>query len=190
MHLVLIIQISRNKKVTYVQKANLAKNYSGIPRDIKLFTFLFFVSLFGVLNLTNTRWNVDDSAPLTKVSRISSGSTEANQVIMHIKKEVNPNANVCLVGDSRAMLFWPSRISFLQSNRINPFADPGVFTNDQAIVRLKELNCDYLVLTSVWGFPSNVNLLKIKDFASSSQAMISNNYYSVYDVGSLKGKGS
>jgi len=77
------------------------------------------------------------------------------------------------------------KVSFLQADRTNPFANPEVFTNDQVLVRLKDLQCDYLVLTSAWGFPLNVNLSNIRSFLSSTEAMISNEYYSVYDLGRL-----
>lgn len=186
MHLVLLIQLSKNKKTGHEIRRNLKEGRLEILQDTKFVQLLFFVSVFGVLNLTNTTWNVDDGASLSSVSRLSSGSTVANQAITFVKSNVSTDASICLVGDSRAMLFWPLKVSFLQADRSNPFADPEVFTNDQILRRLKDLQCDYLVLTPAWGFPSNVNLPYIRNFVSSFEAMISNEYYSVYDVGALR----
>ncbi len=186
LHLVLLVYNSRNKKTKDLEKKNLNRINSVSLKVSKQVPALFFLSALGFLNIFNNTWNVEGNGPLAKTSRLSSGSTSAEQVIMYVRNKIDTNSNVCLIGDSRAMLFWPSKISFLPSNRVNPFADPAVLDNYQVVNRLKELRCDYLVVTSVWGLPSNVDLLKFKYFVAESKAMTSNDYYSVYDIGKLR----
>jgi hypothetical protein len=187
MHFVLLIHISKDKKINSLTKKQHEKESTSALNDSRLILILFIVSVFGFLNITNTTWNIDRASSVVEMNGLSSGSGKADEIIFFVKDKVDANANVCLIGDSRAMLFWPLKISFLPANRINPFADPTISTNNQVGDRLKKLRCDFLVLTSAWGFPANVKTFMIRDFQASSKALISNEYYAVYDIVELYG---
>jgi hypothetical protein len=186
MHLVLLIYLGINQNKRTSKDAKSVGSLSRISNQFTAKRIGVIMTVFGALNLMNTPWSTAESSQRSETNTLSSGSEMADKAILYVRNEVDENSNVCLIGDSRAMLFWPSKIFFLQANRINPFSDPEIGSNEQVISRLKEIRCDYLVLTTKWGFPKNMSLTKITVFVEAMSEIIENDFYSVYNLSQLE----
>ena len=185
MHLVLLIYLGINQNKRTSKNAKFLGSLRTTNNQFNVKRIAMVMVVFGALNLTNTPWSTAERFQRSDTNALSSGSEIADKAILYITNKVHEDSNVCLIGDSRAMLFWPSKILFLQANRINPFSDPKIGSNEQVISRLKQIGCEYLVLTTEWGFPKNVSLTKIGVFVGAMNEVIENEFYSVYDVSQL-----
>jgi hypothetical protein len=78
-------------------------------------------------------------------------------------------SRLALLGEGRAGLFYPKPTLVLPNDRRNPFFNPEILRFDQVQKILINLEIDYLLISTSWGWPANANLDLINEYQQTNQ---------------------
>jgi hypothetical protein len=147
-----------------------------------LFICLSLFSLRGTI----AEYGVRDMEPPKSLQ--SSGITVNEEgfrnVIDFLAQEDFDGSRLALLGEGRAGLFYPKPTLVLPGDRRNPFFDPRVLTVSDIQSRLNNFDIDYLLISTVWGWPKNANLNLIEDFKKKNQdsLVFASEGWEVYEI--------
>lgn len=85
--------------------------------------------------------------------------------------EVIPKeSSICVIGDNRALLFYPNLVFAFESNRKNPFSKVYSKSVIEITSELKLFGCDFAIVHWGWGFPQNINVDDLKAWSINQKS--------------------
>jgi hypothetical protein len=179
------VYVANSQNIALKQKRNLKKVASkSLPKSLAsgLVICLCLFSLQG----TVAEYGVSDMEPPKPL--LSSGITVNEEgfrnVIDFFAQENYEGSRLALLGEGRAALFYPKPTLVLPGDRRNPFFDPNVVTVSAIRSRLHSLDVDYLLISTLWGWPKNANLALLEDFkrVSYDSLVFTSEGWEVYEI--------
>ena len=108
-------------------------------------------------------------------SMISKNHPQSDVDVVSVRtaaSEVIPKEDsICLIGDSRALLFHPNLVFAFESNRKNPFSAIKSNRNTDITSELKLAGCDFVIVHWGWGFPQNINVGNLKTWTLNQKSI-------------------
>ena len=153
------------------QKVDLTPNKSknnyprgNVPNRI-IPSILILISIYG-LDKSKLEYLVRDETPPNSLVRqgISVNEPVFRSVINFIASRNNVKLRLAILGEGRASLFFPHSTLVFPNDRRNPFCNPGYISASEVSLNLKKLDLDFLLISSSWGWPKNMNINVLEDF--------------------------
>lgn len=113
------------------------------------------VLLFGVhfLSLTsgwNNEWTQENDLGIDRYWSYS-GQPDLDALIAYLTIDGNFKSDkFCMVGDGRAMLFWPLDVRVIPRDARNPLEQSDVKSGAMIAGSFKAIGCDFVIYTSLW----------------------------------------
>lgn len=123
------------------------KRFFGIISSAALLVSVQFLSLTSGWNHV---WTHKDDLGVDRYWSYS-GQPELDALIAHLTLNQNFSSNkFCMVGDGRAMLFWPLDVRVIPRDARNPLEQSDAKSGVMVAGGFRSLGCDFVIYTSQW----------------------------------------
>jgi hypothetical protein len=146
------------------------------------------VVCLSVMALSSTRleYQIKDMDPprALQSTGLTVNENGFRKVIEFFSAPALSGSRLALFGEGRAGLFYPKPTLVLPNDRRNPFFNPEVFSLDQIQKTFINLEIDYLLISTSWGWPTNANLELINEYqrANKDSLVFTSEGWAVYEI--------
>ena len=102
------------------------------------------------------------------------------------EKVVGKDDTICLIGDGRALLFFPRNVVVFDNDRRNPFDFQSKRVNAEINSTFMRYKCAFVYINTGWGFPENIDVKSIEqwmfDEKQKGKQIIANQVWNSFEI--------